>query len=94
MLKDGFFRGKQKWQCGVRERARQAALYADPVFRARKLKDMKDHSSVKSRERYYARIDAGVCTRCMGPLLSDTLCWDCLNNLEERRVSASPVLRC
>ena len=86
MLKDGMFRGRQKWQCGVKERARQKVLYADPVFREHKLAQLRANSTERAQARYYARKEAGVCTRCAdNPILSETLCWDCLNYMEEIR---------
>jgi hypothetical protein len=38
------------------------------------------------RRRYWRRKREGVCTECGGALLSESLCWDCLNRLEEARV--------
>ena len=38
-----------------------------------------------SKRRYERRKDEGACTRCGGPLLSEALCWDCLNELEVNR---------
>ena len=40
----------------------------------------------KCRRRLYAsRKEAGVCTNCGGPLLSEALCWGCLNRQEDAR---------
>lgn len=33
---------------------------------------------------YQARKEEGVCVRCRGPLTTSALCWDCLNEQEER----------
>lgn len=77
MLKDGHMRGRQKWQCGVMERARQAALYRTEGFADNKRQEMRE-----LRNERHAR---GVCVRCQGPLLSDFHCWDCLNQMEETR---------
>lgn len=40
---------------------------------------------VARKRRYARRKDAGVCAHCEGPLLTEALCWDCLNRLEVAR---------
>lgn len=95
MIKDGWARGRQKWQCAIRERARQAALYAGPEFQKRKKERARVLYALSwreiKRERYEDRKRRGVCTKCEAPLLSDTLCWDCLNDQEARHaVSLGP----
>ena len=91
MIKDGHEHGRQKWQCRVNERARQAQLYADQNWGAAKRKYERtrwpqSESRIIKMARYYERRDNGLCTRCGEPGLSEVLCWDCLNKAEERRV--------
>lgn len=90
MLKDGHWRGRQKWQCGVMERARQAVLYAQPEHAERKSVEMRDNwwhhgGKERARARYDKRKDDGLCVKCGQPTLSETQCWDCLNYGEEYR---------
>jgi hypothetical protein len=83
MMKDGFRDGRQAWQCRVKERARQAVLYADPDFAEKKRAEQRARwPAERTRGRYYERKDRGVCVKCQGPLLSETLCWNCLNYFE------------
>ena len=88
MLRDGHHRGKQKWQCGIHERARQARLYARPEFAKHKRDEMLDHwhnrgGRRRALARYRERKLRGVCTKCEAPILSESLCWNCLNDREE-----------
>lgn len=90
MIKDGHERGKQKWQCATKESKRQAALYADPVFKARKRATFRswyyDRGGKELAMRQYAeRKELGICTKCGRQLaISNSLCWDCLNYHESR----------
>ena len=64
--------GPQKWCCAIvrRERSRD-----DYWKRGRK-----ENLAAVYRE----RVERGVCGRCEGPLLTESVCWDCLNAMEER----------
>jgi hypothetical protein len=85
MLKDGHWRGVQKWQCRIIERARQAQLYAEKGEHQRA--KMRHHWRNGGREvaqaRHRDRKAQGLCVRCKGPILSESLCWDCLTKREE-----------
>lgn len=76
-------------RCRIKERARQARLYADPEYaerkrrRAREIHD-RGYGEVR-RARAEDRKARGLCIVCEQPLLSESLCWDCLNKLEARR---------
>ena len=88
MVKDGHERGRQKWQCRVVERARQARLYTDPRYVTKKCAHQREqwpHSEARDVKlaRYQERKARGLCTKCGAPGLSETLCWDCLNYQEE-----------
>jgi len=89
MAKDGHHNGKQKWQCRMNERARQKALSADPLFVEMKCRKERERylngGSDKHRVLYHERKARGVCTNCEAPLLSEALCWGCLNLQEEYR---------
>jgi hypothetical protein len=57
MLRNGHFRGKQRWICGVVARARQVARYdADPVYRI--TKNMHDHA--RRRVQTLQRMKEGI----------------------------------
>jgi hypothetical protein len=86
MIKDGFRRGKQAWQCRIKERARQAVLYADPEWAEEKKAKLRAFwTPERHKERYYGRKERGLCTKCGArPLLSEALCWECLNYYEFR----------
>ena len=51
----------------------------------------RDRVAARKREyqaqRYYQRKDAGLCTKCNQPRLSETLCWDCLSNKQTYAVT-------
>lgn len=88
MLRDGHMRGKQKWQCSINERERQAKLYADPRYAQKKRAAMRDRwasgGSEEARKVYAERKRRGVCVKCEEPRLTEALCWDCLNLVEAR----------
>lgn len=88
MSKDGFYRGVQKWQCGVFERERQKLLYSDPEYAAKRKVQVREYwrnggGREKALALYYERKAQGLCTKCGEPGLSESLCWSCLNNREE-----------
>lgn len=64
--------GDQKWSCVLKRRSYGRRVYWEQGGKEAKAAQYRDR---KSRE---------VCTRCEGPLTSEALCWDCLNELEER----------
>lgn len=89
MARSGIKRGVQQWRCGVRNRERYRERYADPAFAARKRAEVTAYyrtvDKARRRKRYEERRARGVCVTCSGPLLSECLCWECLNRMEERR---------
>lgn len=64
--------GPQRFTCAIGRRQRSRDDY---WIRGRK---------EKLREKYLDRKARGVCARCEGPLLTESVCWDCLNEMEER----------
>jgi len=40
----------------------------------------------RARTRYYQRKDAGLCTKCGEPSLSEAYCWGCLSKKEDARI--------
>ena len=71
--------GPQRWVCSLYRRERSKQDYWDRGVRQRLL------------EQYAKRKSEGVCVRCAAPRLSDALCWDCLNEMEERHaISLGP----
>jgi hypothetical protein len=64
--------GSQKWCCASKRRQRSRDDYWERGQRERKL------------TRYQERKREGVCANCAGALLSDALCWKCLNDREAR----------
>lgn len=64
--------GNQKWGCGRKRRLYGRRRYWE---RGEKAKRAALYQDRKRRQ---------VCTRCEGPLTTEALCWDCLNELEER----------
>lgn len=64
--------GKQRWLCPDERRRRSHDDYW--------LKGGKERLAALYRD----RAERGVCRRCEGPLLTDALCWNCLNEMEAR----------
>ena len=72
-------KGPQRWTCAYYRRERSKHDYWERGGRQRLL------------AQYVDRKDRGVCVRCTQPSLSSTLCWDCLNEMEERHaISLGP----
>lgn len=71
MLKNGHRGGRrQGYRCPIKKRERMHVYYE---VRGRDRK----------REKYEESKANGMCTRCrQQPLLSEALCWDCLNDME------------
>ncbi len=83
-------RNGRYWRCAVVNRARFRRRYAnDPVFAERERARVMAHYRERGRGQRHAieasRKARGVCVKCEQPLLSEALCWDCLNRMEERR---------
>jgi hypothetical protein len=64
--------GSPRWVCAIERRLRSREDYWKRGQRERKL------------TRYQERKQQGVCAMCGGPLLTDALCWGCLNDREAR----------
>ena len=71
-IKDGHHpTGTQKWQCAVKERARQAELYTDPEYRAKRRQQMRDYwdrmpheqRSAKNLRAYFFHYDERIARR-------------------------------
>lgn len=60
------------WRCPVKKRARVREHHYNGGGRERRIAE------------YQRRKNEGVCTRCQAPLLTSSLCWDCLNDQEAR----------
>ena len=78
------------WRCAVRNRERFRKDYRSrPEFaareRARAAENYRARGRTRRREVEAARKARGVCVRCEGLLLSEVLCWDCLNKMEARQ---------
>src|SRR5438105_668530 len=75
-----------------RRKARDARYNASEKGLAR---HTRYNHSVKGEERrraqYWRRRDAGVCTKCGEPRLSESLCWLCLDGL--KGIDEGPPLR-
>jgi hypothetical protein len=42
-----------------------------------------DRKLATQRERYYRLRDQGLCTKCGEPIMTETLCWDCVTKKED-----------
>ena len=61
-----------EWRCAVRKREANREHHWHRGGREQRL------------ERYAQRKRDGLCTRCGEPALTSSVCWDCLNEMEER----------
>lgn len=64
--------GPQKWTCSVTRRERSRDDYWKRGGRGQKA------------AMYQDRLRREVCGRCGRPRLTESVCWDCLNVMEER----------
>ena len=78
------------WRCAIRNRERYRERYrSDLAFaeseRVRMAAVYRRQGRDKARKRDEDRKARGLCVKCLQPLLSEALCWDCLNRMEENR---------
>lgn len=72
MVRNGNWRGVQRWTCAGARRQRSRDDYY--------LRGGRGRAAALYRERQ----NAGVCVRCARPRLTESLCWDCLDEMESR----------
>lgn len=90
------YRDRDRWRCAVKLAERMREYRNDPEYRRRQAEykreryyndpEYRRRGDERGRNLYWARKDKGVCTKCGGPLLSETRCWGCLNRQEDHRV--------
>lgn len=77
MWKDGRHGAGVQWVCAVKRRISKKR------WSTRNRERQLEMQRVAGRRLRMSRKEAGVCVNCGGALLSESLCWDCLNRLEE-----------
>ena len=72
MLRNVYYRDRISWACSVNRREQVRKHHWEGGGRERRIAN------------YQARKAKGLCTRCGAPALTASVCWDCLNYVEER----------